>query len=939
MNHLWQISETSFDPERQHHSETIFTIGNGYLSTRGAFEEGNLDDHRATFVHGVFDAAPIVFSELANAPDWLPVTIQVNGERFSMATGVIESYERTLDLHAGILTRKVDWRSPAGDRVKITFERFASLADEHTLFLRCRVTPEFHGEIEVRASLNGNMHNEGLAHWDWLAQGQFGKAIYLLNRTRKSKIRFASAMRVMPVAGECLAEDFCDVENTPTYNMVMQAQPGKELIVDKYVAVYTARDTDDIVSTAVECITRVKDWQDALEDQRKAWAQEWERTDIIIEGDDEAQISMRFNLFQMLIAAPRHDDRVNIGAKTLSGFGYRGHAFWDTEIFMLPLFTFTAPNIARNLLNYRYRNLPGARAKAQQNGFEGAQFPWESADTGEEVTPAWIPDFTQRDHLIRIWTGDIEIHISADIAYAAMQYWKLTGDDQWMIEKGAELVLDTAKFWASRAEFNAQTGLFEYNDVIGPDEYHEHVDNNTFTNHFARWNIQTAFKVLEWLQEAAPEKTNELIERLSLTKDRLKHWRNVAEHIYFPAPQVGVLEQFKDYFQHKYIHLPDLEPRNCSVQVIYGIEGTNGTQVLKQPDVLMLMYLLRQDFPEQVIRTNYDYYTARTDHSFGSSLGPSIQAIMACEVGKPDDAYEHFIRAVRADLRDIRDNAGDGIHAASAGGTWQTVVFGFGGLRITEAGWSVHPRLPKHWKRLAFKFFYKGEIQQIDITPQLPDIQAFIFDLDGVLTDTAEFHFRGWKQLADEEGIPFDREDNEALRGISRRESLNLLLKGRTITEADAEAWMERKNNYYRSMLLEMTPEDMLPGALALLVQLRQAGIKIAIASASKNAPDVVTRLNLASAIDVLCDGHSVENPKPAPDLFLFAAKQLDIPPEACVVVEDAEAGVEAAIAAGMRSIGLGPVDRVGRADLVLPSLDGQDLRDILSRLALLAVD
>ncbi len=933
MNPLWQITETSFDPERQHHLETIFTIGNGYLSTRGAFEEGLLDDHRATFVHGVFDAAPIVFTELANAPDWLPLTISVNGERFSMASGSLGSYERTLDLRTGLLTRKVDWQSPAGDRVKITFERFASLADEHTLCLRCRVVPEFNGEVEFRASLNGNMHNEGLAHWDWISQEYAGKVVSLLNRTRKSKIYYASAMRLAPVAGQVLAEDFCDVENTPTCSVTFKAQPGKELVVEKYVAVFTSRDVDDVVRAAALRVSQIGGWQEALRQNTRAWQQEWERSDVIIEGDAEAQISVRFNLFQMLIAAPRHDDRVNIGAKTLSGFGYRGHAFWDTEIFMLPLFTYTAPQIARNLLNYRYHNLPGARAKASQNGFEGAQFPWESADTGEEVTPAWIPDFTQRARLIRIWTGDIEIHISADIAYAAMQYWRLTGDDPWMVEKGAELVLDTAKFWASRAELNPQTGRFEYTDVIGPDEYHEHVDNNYFTNYFARWNLYTGLKIFAWLEETAPEKASELVESLDLTQSRLDYWKQVAANMYLPAPKEGVLEQFEGYFERKYIHLPDLEPRNRSVQVIYGIEGTNDTQVLKQPDVLMLMYLLRQEFADEIVRTNYDYYTARTDHSFGSSLGPSIQAIMACDVGKPDDAYEHFIRAVRADLRDIRGNAGDGIHAASAGGTWQTVVFGFGGLRITEDGWQVTPRLPKHWKRLAFQFFHKGELQRVDIRPERPEIRAFIFDLDGVLTDTAEFHYLGWKQLADDEGIPFSRKDNEALRGISRRESLNLLLKGRKISEEQAEAWMERKNNYYRALLLEMTPDDVLPGALAILAQLRQAGIKIAIASASKNAPDVVGRLDLAAAIDVLCDGHSVDNPKPAPDLFLFAAKQLGIPPEACVVVEDAEAGVDAAIAAGMRSIGLGPEERVGQADLVLPSLEGQDLADILARL------
>ena len=213
-------------------------------------------------------------------------------------------------------------------------------------------------------------------------------------------------------------------------------------------------------------------WDSALEARNQAWAEEWNRTDVIIEGDEEAQISIRFNLFQMLIAAPRNDDRVNIGAKTLSGFGYSGHAFWDTEIFMLPLFTYTAPHIARNLLNYRYRNLPAARRKAQTNGFEGAQFPWESADTGDEVTPTWVPHFADPTKLVRIWTGDIDIHISADIAHAAYQYWQATDDEAWFIEKGVELILDTAKFWGSRAEWNADANRYKYNDVIGPDEYH-----------------------------------------------------------------------------------------------------------------------------------------------------------------------------------------------------------------------------------------------------------------------------------------------------------------------------------------------------------------------------------------------------------------------------------------------------------------------------------
>ena len=717
MTELWTLTEDTFDPKKQYHKETIFTIGNGYLCTRGAFEEGYPNDHRATFIHGVFDAAPIVFTELANAPDWLPLTVFLNDERFSLDSGTIETFQRNLDLRTGVLTRTVRWRSPSGLVATFTFERFASLANEHLFYIRCRVTPEFAGTIEFRAGLNGNMHNEGLVHFEWLGQGKQENIFYLHNRSRKSGIDVATAMQITNIIGNEAGSEDWDVQNAPTHMICLEALPGQTVGVDKHVAVFTSRDVDSsiVIHSAVSQVRESAGWESALESSKQAWSEEWGRTDVIIEGDEEAQIAIRFNLFQMLIAAPRHDDRVNIGAKTLSGFGYRGHAFWDTEIFMLPLFIYTAPHIAKNLLNYRYNNLPGARRKAKGNGLEGAQFPWESADTGDEVTPTWVTHFADPTKLVRIWTGDIEIHISADIAHAAYQYWQATGDDEWFIEKGTELILDTAKFWASRAEWNAEENRYEYNHVIGPDEYHEHVDNNAYTNRMAQWNLQTAIETLKWLKTQAPHKANELISRLDLNEDRLNKWHDVIEKIYLHIEPSGLIEQFEGYYQRKEVDLTALEPRTKSAQEIFGIEGCNETQILKQPDVLMMQYVLRDHYSDEAVRVNYDFYNPRTDHTYGSSLGPSIMAIMACDVGKPEDAYEHFIRAVRADLRDVRGNAGDGIHAASAGGTWQSVIFGFGGLRVTQDGWQTKPRLPKHWKRLAFKFFHRGQMHEVDL--------------------------------------------------------------------------------------------------------------------------------------------------------------------------------------------------------------------------------
>jgi kojibiose phosphorylase len=714
---MWSVSDDSLNPGKLQHSETIFTIGNGYLSTRGAFEEGYPGEQRATFVHGVFDAAPVVFTELANAPDWLPLSVYLNDERFSLEHGQILDFQRRLDLRTGVLTRAVRWRSPNGLEATLRFERFASLDSEHLLLIRCTVVPEFEGIVEFRGSLSGAMDNEGLAHWRWLGQGRKNNAVYLRNRTRQSGIEIVNAMRMRLARGETIRDEWCDVDNAPTWMISTRAKRGEAIRVEKIVGVFTSRDAPatELAERAVELVDECAGWEAAAEANAAAWAKEWNRADVIIEGDEEAQIAIRFSLFHLLIAAPRHDDRVNIGAKTLSGFGYRGHTFWDTDIYILPYFSYTSPHIARNLLNYRYRNLAGAQRKAAENGYEGAQYPWESADDGDEVTPRWVPDFADPTRMVRIWTGDIEIHISADIAYAVHQFWKITKDDEWMIQRGAELILNTAKYFASRAEWREDRQHYEYNDVIGPDEYHEHVNNNAYTNRMAQWNIDTALRILEWLQKIAPGKAAELSEELDLNPVRLEKWKHVARKIYLPYGADGLIEQFDGYFQRQDVDLQALEPRSISAQVYYGIEGCNQTQVLKQPDVLMLLYLLREDYSKQELEVNYHYYEPRTDHTYGSSLGPSIMAIMASWMGRADDAYKHFIRAVRADLRDVRGNAGDGIHAASAGGVWQAVVFGFAGLRIAADGWTVNPCLPKHWQRVAFRFSLDGEMQQVDL--------------------------------------------------------------------------------------------------------------------------------------------------------------------------------------------------------------------------------
>jgi kojibiose phosphorylase len=576
------------------------------------------------------------------------------------------------------------------------------------------------------------------------------------------------------------------------------------------------------------------------------------------------------------------------------------------------------------LLAYRYHTLPGARRKAKAGGYEGAMIAWESADTGDEATPKWVPG-PQGEELVRIWTGDIELHISADVAYAVLRYWQATGDDDWMRDCGAEIVLDTAVFWGSRVEWNADRGCYEVRDVIGPDEYHEHVDNNTFTNRMVQWHLQMALEVLAWLRREYPGRASELERRLDLTLERLKQWADIVGcMLVLHDVENGLIEQFEGFFDLEDVNLADYEPRSESMQAILGLEGANEHQVLKQPDVLMLLYLLREHYDRQTLQVNWDYYAPRTDHIYGSSLGPAIHAILACELDRPEEAYEHFMRAALVDLEDVRGNAASGIHAASTGGVWQAVVFGFGGIRLTEICPVAMPCLPPGWTRLRFCLQHRGQSYEFDLRPSQAqtEIRGVIFDLDGVLTDTSEFHYRGWKRLAEEEGIPFDRQANEALRGVSRRNSLLLLLGDQSATEEQMQEMMARKNRYYQEFIQDVTPDNLLPGALELVGELRAAGVKVAVGSASKNARMVIERLGIADRVDAISDGYSVERHKPAPDLFLHAAAQLGLPPDQCVVVEDAASGVEAALAAGMWAVGLGPPERVGAAHAVLPNLE-----------------
>ncbi len=712
----WIIIQNEFEANKLNHFETVFTQGNGYLGTRGSFEEYYPGQQASTFVHGVFDDIPIVFTELANFPNWAELEIWLNGERFDMRTGKLLAFERKLDLRTGLLSRLVRWQSPNGHISQLHFQRFASRAKDSLCVLKVDILPEnYSGTCEIHSGLNGETSNEQFKHWAWRDQSidDFGISLELISQTSQVPV---SLKQVLKTEGASFNKTQLNLRNHPIEVLHADLKQNETISLCKFVSIQADPFNEaNLEKLSTQDLSKLS-FEDAFEEHAQAWQEDWRIADIIIEGDDEAQLTVRFNIYHLLIAGPRHTERVNIGAKTLSGYGYRGHTFWDTEIFMLPFFSHLFPKIARNLLSYRYHNLPGARRKAVANGLKGAQYPWESASTGDEVTPTWVPHPFEPEKLLRIWTGDIEIHISSDIVWAILQYWKLSGDDAFMLNRGAQIILETSLFWESRLEWIEVKKQYELRNVIGPDEYHEHIDNNAYTNYFAAWHLKLACKLFHWLESQKTETASTLLSTLGVDEAKIKGWKSKAQQIALPKANAdGVLEQFDGYFDLENVDLQDYDGRKQSMQAILGFEGVAKTQIIKQPDVLMLMYLLPELFDEEEHEANYRFYTPRTDYAFGSSLGPAIQSILAARHGDLHEAYQNFMLAAQADLKDLRGNASDGIHGASAGGLWQAAVFGFGGLQILDDSFRVVPKLPQHWTRLSFNLVWKGELHNFDI--------------------------------------------------------------------------------------------------------------------------------------------------------------------------------------------------------------------------------
>ncbi|WP_394915181.1 glycoside hydrolase family 65 protein [uncultured Robinsoniella sp.] len=734
----WNITEDRFCMENNYRNETTFALSNGYIGTRGTFEEDydfSVDEGlEGNFINGFYESEDIRYGEwnfgfplksqsLLNLPNGKPVKIYVDNEQFDMRQGRLDFYQRTLNMENGTVVRSVDWTSPNGIKIRLLFERMVSFADKNVMVQRLSLLL-LNRECEVRicSYIDGDVENHTRKTNPLVDYGPFGKRIhetscsaseellYFEGKTKKSGLTAAFGVgHSCHGSMACQSVSALQKEAYAELTWTFLGQQSEKLVLDKFIVCTSSLDMQEeslfgfVEEKCREC--NGLGYGYFKEKQTEYMKSFWDIADVGIQGDEALQQGIRFNLFHIMQAAGR-DGRTSLGAKGLSGEGYEGHYFWDTEMYVLPVFVYTAPELAKKLLEYRYHTLDQARARARVLGHEkGALYPWRTIN-GEEAS-TYFP------------LGTAQYHINGDIAYAFQLYVDVSGDREFLKEMAAEVLCETARVWADVGCFAECRGnQYCICAVTGPDEYNAIVDNNFYTNLMARENIRYALKALELLKETEPQFYQEFIERLSITDQETAYWERIVENMYFPYDEKRQVYPLDDGFMMRKpwddSRIP-VEKRHLLYENYHPL-FIYRQRMSKQADAILGMYLHSNLFTKEELKRNYDFYQEVTLHH--SSLSTCIFGILASEIGYQEEAYEYFSQSARMDLDDYHNNFYAGIHAANMAGTWLAIVNGFAGLRTNAGMLAFHPFVPKGWKGYTFRIQYRGSVLEADMTKE-----------------------------------------------------------------------------------------------------------------------------------------------------------------------------------------------------------------------------
>ncbi len=720
----WIVEETGFDPDRIAINGNKYMLGNGAMGYRGTLEEFGKEQLTACTLAGLYDKVGALWREPVNAPNGLSTRYYCGDQPLGILSSDRESHRQSLNLRHATFHRETVFAGPGGNRIEVRSRRFVSMKRLDLLVMKAEIRASEDCEFTVLTGIDGEVWDINGPHLENSESASTNGIVAVSATTHELRKTVAVAEAVawenVPAAAT-IEREGSSIYRRATFS----CKAGETYAFTKYVSVVTGEERQSVLERAM---SRAGDaagsaYEDHLREHEAEWERKWEESDVAIEGDEEAQFALRYSLYQLHVIAPTHSERVSIPARGLSGQVYKGAVFWDTEMFMLPFFLYSQPSVARNLIMYRVHTLDGARRKAKEYGYRGAFYAWESQETGDDACTLFnVTDvFTNRP--MRTYFRDKQIHISADAAYGVWQYYEYTGDESALLDGGAEVILECARFFYSYAYYKEDKKRYELLDVTGPDEYHERVGNNAFTNALAKLTVGIALAALELLEGKHPEAYRELIEKLDYSEDlgRLSKLHNEL-YVPVPDPRTGIIEQFDGYLRLEDVDLPTLKSRVLNENEYLG--GGNGlaatTQILKQADVVLMLHLLKDDYSQEVKRANWEYYEPRTEH--GSSLSSCIYAMVASDIGSQDWAYRYFMRTATIDLTgESKQYVGTlyigGTHPAANGGAWMAAVLGFAGARLHRGALVVKPSLPRGWESVTFPMHVKGQRLLLTVTP------------------------------------------------------------------------------------------------------------------------------------------------------------------------------------------------------------------------------
>lgn len=906
--------------------ESLMTIANGYIGIRGYLEEFDYPGSvRGNYINGLYERVAMVHAEWAwgfpleadrmpNLLDLFNIRILLDDEKVVL-DGDIDEFKRELNFKKGLSTRSYIYNTKFGKKAKISFEQLASFPYPELRTWTLNI--EYDGKIIVQNNIDFKISNVSSKKDPRIAPSQV-PLVYVSKSMYESNIgniwlnTFKSGIRIeMTFMDKGIFNSSWDLTDE---RLVINFSSVGKLVLNRTIKYW-----DSIRNKSCEFLTK-----EELYNEQKLYLDEYNSNcKIEFLDNKELENAIDFMKFQMLQSSTR-DSYGNIAAKGLSGEGYEGHYFWDTEIFLFPVWLLWNEEIANNLLQYRYKLLPAARSRAKELGHsKGACFPWRTISGIE--SSGYFP------------AGTAQYHLNFDIAYTFIQWFLMNNDIDYVANYSMEILIETARTALQIGCFKSDG--FHIHTVTGPDEYTALVSDNYYTNKMAQYNLKWAVKLWGVLKEKKPKDWNRLKMEIQVTGEEIREMKLAAEKMYFIYDnEKGIMAQDSTFLKKEYW------PKENNLRPLllhYHPLTIYRYQVLKQADTVLAQYLIN-DEDEDIIRRSFHYYDSINTHD--SSLSKCVSGLMACRLKKDKEAYDFFMDSIYLDVKDLNQNTHDGLHMANIGGSLLFVLKGFAGIRIEENVLVLDPFVPKKLGRIKLRFKYKKTLLELIIKGEDMDIKkicgppinirlkgkemiigqkAILFDLDGVLTGTSDNHYEAWKRMSLDLGLDLPELFRDKLRGISRDESVRIILEYFNLN-FDNDKILElsnKKNEYYKESIEAFTPINLYPGVIKLLENLKSKKIKLGLVSASRNAESLIKNMKIENYFDSILDLEIIEKGKPEPDPFLWVADDLGVLPIDCLGVEDAKAGIASINSAGMFSVGVGD-ENLDNANISFSSIE-----------------